>query len=101
MSVWMDSETASLTINSTLLPEGCRCDKQGYMPFTEEGLRVLRLLLREELQSEILPFRDEIGKRFDEVANQMDGLYQRDEKREQEYLSIREQIRPSKPSSFN
>ena len=30
-----------------------------------------------------------------------DGLYQRDEKREQEYLSIREQIRPSKPSSFN
>ena len=28
-----------------------------------------------------------------ELATQMDGLYQRDEKREQEYLSIREQIR--------
>lgn len=38
-------------------------------------------------------FRNEVGKRFDEVATQTDGLYQRDEKREQEYLSIREQIR--------
>jgi len=71
------------------------------MAFADDELRALRLLLREELQVEIRPFRDEVGKRFDEVANQMDGLYQRDEKREQEYLSIREQIRPSKPSSFN
>ena len=63
------------------------------MAFTEDELRALRLLLQEELQSQILPFRNEVGKRFDEVATQMDGLYQRDEKREQEYLSIREQIR--------
>jgi hypothetical protein len=50
-------------------------------------------LLREELQAEIRPFRSELGKRFSEVATQIDGVYQRDEKREQGYLSIREQIR--------
>jgi len=63
------------------------------MAFTEDDVKALRLLLREELQAEVSPFRTEVGKRFDEVATQIDGLYQRDEKREQEYLSIREQIR--------
>jgi hypothetical protein len=63
------------------------------MPITENQMRALRLLLREELQAEVRPLRDEMGRRFDEVATQMDGLYQRDEKREQEYLSIRKQIR--------
>ena len=63
------------------------------MPITEKELRALRLLLREELQAEVRPFRNVVGKRFDEIATQMDGLYQRDEKREHEYLSIREQIR--------
>lgn len=63
------------------------------MAFTEGEVKALRLLLREELQAEVRPFRNEVGKRFDEVATQMDGLYQRDEKREQEYLSIQEQIR--------
>jgi hypothetical protein len=63
------------------------------MAFTEDELTALRFLLREELRTEISPLRDEVGKRFDEVATQIDGLYQRDKKREQEYLSIREQIR--------
>ena len=63
------------------------------MAFTDDELRSLRLLLREELQSEIWPFRNDVGKRFGEIATQMDGRYQRDEKREQEYLAIREQIR--------
>jgi hypothetical protein len=63
------------------------------MTFTEDELRALRLLLREELESQILPFRNDVDKRFEQVATQIDGLYQRDEKREQEYLSIREQIR--------
>jgi tRNA(Ser,Leu) C12 N-acetylase TAN1 len=53
-------------------------------------MKAFRLFLREELQAEIRPFRREVEKRFDEVATQIDGLYQRDEKREQEYLSIRE-----------
>ena len=63
------------------------------MAFTNDELRAVRLLLREELQAEVRPFRNEVGKRFDEVATQMDGLYQRDEKREQECLSIRGQMR--------
>ena len=54
---------------------------------------VLRLLLKEELEAQLGPFRDEESRRFDVVATQMDGLYRRDEKREQEYLSIREQMR--------
>jgi len=63
------------------------------MAFTEDEVTALQLLLREELQAEIRPLRDEMNKRFDEVATQVDGLYRRDEKREQEYLSIREQMR--------
>lgn len=63
------------------------------MPLTEDEMKALRLLLREELKAEVRPFRHEVSKRFDEVATQMDGLYQRDEKREQEYPSIREQLR--------
>jgi len=89
------------------------------MALTEYELKALRSLIKEELQGqfqpfrddvdrrfegvpqtvrsllqeELKPFRDEVNERFDEVATQIDGLYQRDEKREQEYLSIREQIR--------
>jgi predicted nuclease with TOPRIM domain len=62
------------------------------MPITENEMSALRLLLREELHAQVRPLQDEMSRRFDEVATQMDGLYQRDEKREQEYLSIREQI---------
>jgi tRNA(Ser,Leu) C12 N-acetylase TAN1 len=63
------------------------------MPITHEEMNALRLLLDEELQRQIQPLREEINHRFDEIASQMNGLYQRDEKREQEYLSIREQLR--------
>lgn len=63
------------------------------MAFTEDKVTPLQLLLREELQAEIRPFRNEVNKRFDDVDTQVDGLYRRDEKREQEYLSIREQMR--------
>ncbi|HEY6045524.1 MAG TPA: hypothetical protein VIU65_02915 [Pyrinomonadaceae bacterium] len=63
------------------------------MPFTEDEMRALRSLLQEEVQKEIRLLGKEIGQRFDEVATQLDGLYRRDEKREQEYVSIREQLR--------
>ena len=62
------------------------------MALSEDDMKALRLLIREEVQAEVRPFRDEVDKRFDEVASQIDGLYQRDEKREQEYLFIREQM---------
>ena len=63
------------------------------VPITEVEMNALRLLLKEELQTQLQPFRAQVNKRSDEVATQMDGLYRRDERREQEYLSIREQIR--------
>jgi len=80
-------------INLTFLYKGHRYAKQACMPLTGDEMEALRLLLREELQAEVRPFRNEVSKHFDEVATQIDGLYQRDEKREQEYLSIREQLR--------
>ena len=63
------------------------------MPIAEEEMNALRVLLKEELEAQLRPFRDELNERFDELGIQVDGLYRRDEKREQEYLSIREQIR--------
>lgn len=62
------------------------------MPINEEEMNALRMLLKSELETQLRPFRDEVSRRFDQVATQMDGLYRRDEKREREYLSIREQI---------
>jgi hypothetical protein len=63
------------------------------MPLTKDEMDVLRMLLKQELEVQLGPFQDEMSRRFDQVAMQIDGLYRRDEKREQEYLSIREQIR--------
>jgi predicted nucleic acid-binding Zn-ribbon protein len=63
------------------------------MPITAEEMNALRMLLKEELETALRPLRKEVNKRFDKIATQIDGLYQRDEKREQEYLSIREQVR--------
>ena len=80
-------------IKPFLWPEGWWCVKRQCMAFTEDEVKALRLLLREELDAKLQPFRNEVGKRFDQVATQIDGLYRRDEKREQEYLFIREQIR--------
>ena len=62
------------------------------MALSEDDMKALRLLVGEELEAKLQPFRNEVSRRFDEVATQIDGLYQRDEKREQEYLFIREQI---------
>jgi hypothetical protein len=88
-----DPRLCNFLSNNTLLSEDYRGDKESCMAFTEDEMRALQLLLREELQAELRPFRNEVNKRFDEVATQVDGLYRRDEKREQEYLSIREQMR--------
>jgi len=63
------------------------------MHITSEEMNALRLLLKEELETALQPLREEINKRFDKIATQIDGLYQRDEKMEQEYLYVREQIR--------
>ena len=49
-------------------------------------------MLKEELSSQLSPFKSEIRARFDEISSQIDGLYLRDEKRELEYLSLRSQV---------
>ena len=64
-----------------------RCDKFPLMPLTADEMKALRLLLREELQGALNPFRAEVSGRFEEMAAHLDGLYQRDERREQEYFS--------------
>ena len=58
------------------------------MALTEEDLKALRLLMREE----IAPFREEVNERFRQVDTRIEGLYARDEKREHEYLFIKEQL---------
>ena len=58
------------------------------MALTEEDLNALRLLMREE----IAPFREEVNERFRQVDTRIEGLYARDEKREHEYLFIKEQL---------
>ena len=58
-----------------------------FRPFRDEvNLRFegVPQIVRSLLQEELRPFRDDVNKRFDEVATQIDGLYQRDEKRERE-----------------
>lgn len=66
--------------------------RQTTMAFTEQDISAFRLLLSEEFELHIQPFRREVLQRFDQISGQFDGLYLRDEKREQEYLAIREQV---------
>jgi hypothetical protein len=58
------------------------------MALTDNDFRALRVLFQEEIE----PFRQEINQRFDGVLEQLDGLYQGNEKREQEYLVINNQL---------
>ncbi len=51
-----------------------------------------RTLLREEIRSELQPFQNEVRDKFDEVRSNFDALLKRDEDREHEYLSIRNQV---------
>jgi len=67
--------------------------KRTCVAIKREETNALRLLLKEELEIALQPLREELNTRFDKIGAQIDGLYQRDERRAQEYLSIREQIR--------
>ena len=58
------------------------------MPLSENEINALRSLFREEIG----PLRAEMHNRFSEVLEQLEALYQRDEKREQEYLFTNEQV---------
>jgi hypothetical protein len=58
------------------------------MALTEEDFKALRLLMREEIE----PFRNEVNERFRDVDARIEGLYAQNEKREQEYVFIKEQL---------
>lgn len=66
------------------------------MSLTENDLKALRLLMREEindaLEQRFEPFRNEVNERFREVDRRFDGLYAQNEKREQEYLLMNAQL---------
>ena len=59
------------------------------MALTEDDLKALRLLMREEIndafEHRFEPFRHEVNTRFE-------NLYAQNEKREQEYLLMKEQL---------
>ncbi len=56
-----------------------------------QQLRVINEDLR-VVNNEVSEFKSEAFERFDQIAGQIDGLYLRDEKREQEYLALRNQV---------
>ena len=60
------------------------------MSLSETDLEAIAALMKQEIESafdvRLEPFRREVNERFD-------GLYKQDEKREQEYLFINEQLK--------
>jgi hypothetical protein len=57
------------------------------MVLTADDLKAMQNLFQEEIE----PVRQEMHQRFDAVAEQILGLYQGNEKREQEYLFLNHQ----------
>jgi chromosome segregation ATPase len=66
------------------------------MALTEEDLKAMRLLMREEIhdafEQRFEPFRRDVDERFREVGRRFEGLYAQNEKRADEYLLIKEQL---------
>ena len=64
------------------------------MTLTPEDIENLLVILEQRLSTkqDIQSLENKMDSRFDMVAEQFDGLYQRDEKREQEYLALKEQF---------
>jgi chromosome segregation ATPase len=66
------------------------------MALTEEDLKSLRLLMREEIhdafEQRFEPFRRDVDKRFREVDRRFEGLYAENEKCEQDFLFIKGQL---------
>ena len=62
------------------------------MSLTEDDFKALRLLIREEVRGEVQPFREEVNQRLRVIDERFDYLYKQDEKWEQEFLSIGNQL---------
>lgn len=63
------------------------------MALTEQDIQALRMLMREEIDAQLSPLREEFTEFRNEVAQNFDGVYRRLETFEQEYLSMREQLK--------
>lgn len=59
------------------------------MALTEDDLKAMATLMGQAIE----PLRDEMNQRFREVDARFDYWYKQDEKREQEYLAMTEQLK--------
>ena len=65
----------------------CELEKRMHRGFDGVGR-----LLGEEVRCELQPLEEKIDQRFNELFENFDALFRRDEKREHEYLAMRSQI---------
>jgi len=63
------------------------------MALNEKDIKALQLLISEEIRSQLQPMETRLNKRFDEVTDSLEHLVTRDEKREQEYQALNEQMK--------
>ena len=49
------------------------------MALDKKDIQASQLLIREEIKTEIRPFREEFRKKFDDVQSNFDALFKRDE----------------------
>jgi hypothetical protein len=62
------------------------------MPLSTRDISALKSLFQSLFREEIQPFREEFQQFHREVNSSFDALFKRDEKREQKYLAIHEQV---------
>lgn len=62
------------------------------MALTDDDLKALRRLMGEEVRAQLEPMRVEMSRRFATVTSHLELAAAGDEKREQEYLSMRYQL---------
>ena len=67
-----------------------------HMTLSKKDLDAMRAVFRDEIDT----LRREISTRFDGVMEQLDGLYQPDEKREQELLPYHQTELTTRKASF-
>lgn len=58
----------------------------------QKAYEPIRMLIREEVQHALEPFRKEVNQRFDDINNSLDTLYTRDQECEREYLVFNKKL---------
>lgn len=62
------------------------------MGLTTNEIEALRSLLKLEINEALIPLEKKLDQKFDTVLQQIEGLYHRDERREQEFFFMKEQL---------